>query len=70
MCWMCVINTDNGLGIVRLKSANANPVITINKESYTQIDTLDYATMLQHQTEWLNLKDVGYAKTLITELVS
>ena len=64
-----VINTDNGLGIARLKSADANPVITINKEAYAQIDTLDYVTMLQHQTEWLNLKDVGYAKTLIAELV-
>jgi hypothetical protein len=63
---VCVINTDFGLGIVRLKS----PVMIefkIDQAVYQRISSLDYSVISENPAI-LNLKDESFANELINDV--
>ena len=65
---VCVINTDFGLGIVKIKDPNANNKFIIDEESFKEIDGLTYEELMQDKDALLDLKNAEYAKILISEI--
>ncbi|MFH0759378.1 MAG: class I SAM-dependent methyltransferase [Bacteroidota bacterium] len=64
-----VLNTDYGLGIVRMKCRiDEKPVI--DQASFDEIDRMTYREMIPNATEILNVKDVGYITPLLKEIAS
>ncbi|MDZ4758789.1 MAG: class I SAM-dependent methyltransferase [Bacteroidota bacterium] len=66
---VCVINTDYGLGIIRIKSKNDTD-LSIDKKSFDEIDKMDYDAMIQNGASMIDLKNVDYAKKIIEEVAA
>ncbi len=64
-----VINTDFGLGIVRIKGNFEKVDLLINEESFAEINKITYDEVFKNSEEMLGLKNVNYASTLINEVV-
>lgn len=65
---VCVINTDFGLGIIKIKDLSASKEFIIDEKSFKEIDELTYEELMQDQETMLNLKNVEYANILISEI--
>lgn len=66
---VCVINTDNGLGIVRFKEGVENHNIKIDKEEFSKINDLTYDDLINDVENLLNLKPSEYASFLIETII-
>lgn len=65
-----VIDSDNGLGIIRLKHDLTDHDYRIKQKSFLDIDSLTYDDLIKDPETFLNLKPKEYAKILIDEIVS
>ena len=64
-----VLNTDNGLGIVRRKSSNnIKPNQFFNLDDYNNINRMVYSELELDREKLLNLKSANYAEDLIKEI--
>ena len=66
---VCVLNTDYGLGIVRIKNSIAGD-LKIDEKSYNEIDKMTYDEMILDPKSILNLKDADYARKIIEEVAT
>jgi hypothetical protein len=66
---VCVINSDNGLGIVRFKQGVKSKCITINQNLFSEINGLTYDDLIQDVENLLNLKPSDYAFELIDSII-
>ena len=66
---VCVINTDYGLGVIRIKN-NIDGVLKINQKSFDEIDKMTYDEMIENRESTLNLKSADYGETIIKEISS
>ncbi len=64
-----VLDTDYGLGIIRLNTEINEENLVINESAYDEVDKLLYEDMIKDTQSYLGLKDVGYAQTIISEIV-
>lgn len=62
-----VIDTDNGLGIVKFKSNTAILNYTVNQSLYNEIDSKTFNDLMRFKYEFLNLKPKNYTNELIQE---
>lgn len=65
---VCVINTDYGLGIVRVKNKMDVKGLKINEKAFSEIDKLVYEDLVQDPKSMLNLKEPEYTTTIIKEM--
>jgi len=64
---VCVLNTDYGLGIIRMKN-NKKLELKIDENSYNEIDKLTYTDLTKNLKEFINIKDSEYSKVIINEI--
>lgn len=62
-----VLNTDYGLGIVRVKG-EINKDLKIDEKLFQEIDKMTYEEMIPNAKSLLDLQHVDYSKTLIAEI--
>jgi hypothetical protein len=62
-----VLDTDYGLGIVKLKNETPS-ILDLNKESYERINKLDYQYLMSNPEEIIALKDKSYATQLLKSI--
>lgn len=67
---ICVIDTDYGLGIIRPVANSDIKHLYIDEKAYAGIDTLTYDDLIRDTGSMLNLKDSGYALTVINEIAA
>lgn len=63
---VCVLNTDYGLGIVRIKDEGIGE-LSIVESNYKKTDTMTYKDMMINPQEIINFKEEAYAATIIKE---
>jgi hypothetical protein len=59
-----VVNTDYGLGILRLKTKIDASQLVINEELFDEIDQIDYDLLLADTKNLINLKDSQYTRVI------
>lgn len=64
---VCVINTDYGLGVVRIKKQIDN-WFPINQKLFDEIDQIDYDEMIAYKETYINLKEADYAYQIIESM--
>jgi len=65
-----VINSDNGLGIVRTKKKLGDKVFCIDKKLFLEIDALTYNELVENADVFLNLIASDQASTIIDNIVA
>ncbi len=66
----CVIDTDNGLGIVRFKANVIGNTLLLNTDLYAEIDSMTYDDLMLDLKGLLDLQPKSYAFDLIKEVVN
>ena len=64
-----VLDTDFGLGVVRIKN-NIDTELIIDKQAFDEIDRMTYAEMIPNAREILNVKEISYVETILGEVLS
>jgi len=64
-----VLDTDFGLGIVRIR-CGIDEKPDIDQKSFDEIDQMTYREMIPHAKEILNVKEVEYINQLLDEIAS
>jgi hypothetical protein len=62
-----VINTDYGLGVVRMKK-KLNPPFTIRQDVFNEVNRLTYEDLMRDPKAMIDLRDVSYAAQLLREI--
>lgn len=65
---ICVINSDNGLGVIKLNKPLDNVNMVIDKIKFDEIDILKYSDLINNLECFLNLKPVDYVNNIILEI--
>jgi len=65
---VCVIHTDYGLGIVRIKGKIDPLKLVIDEKLFSEIDHLTYDFLIENQQATIDLKRPEYAQKLILEM--
>lgn len=65
---ICVINSDNGLGIIRLKNSIDSYDLTIDSNSFSEVNALTYDDLVQNRDEMLNLITIEDAHKIIEDI--
>lgn len=63
-----VLDTDYGLGIIRLKSEVKAEDLVINESAYQEVDQLLYKDMIKDTSSYLGLKEVDHAAEIVREI--
>lgn len=66
---VCVIDTDNGLGIVRLKNERLASKPNLNEVLFSEINGLTYDDLMADPKGLINLKPSDYALNLIEDVI-
>ena len=64
-----VINTDYGLGIIRIKS-EINRSLNIDKELFDEINKMQFEEIMQDYETMTGLKDIDFTENLINEFAA
>lgn len=64
-----VLDTDYGLGIIRQKRKMHEEELIIDERAYNDVNMLLYEDMIKDANSYLGLKNVGYAQTIINEII-
>lgn len=62
-----VINTDYGLGIVRIRK-KIDPPFAINQAAFDEVNRLTYEDLMKDPKAMIDLRDVSYAHQLIKDI--
>ncbi|MBU1131434.1 class I SAM-dependent methyltransferase [Patescibacteria group bacterium] len=66
---VCIINTDYGLGIVRIKNKIQKP-LSIDNKLFDEMHKIPFEEVKQNAESMIGLKDENFTKVLINELAA